>query len=191
MATFFIIKRLVLSRVLATLVMLLMPAEIWRMRKFRERWENTAGWSDDFGRAEDLREWPTRFRQSSDLQRSMGWMRSTPLILWPTPREFTAGARWRYHRLSTKQTRSASTIWQQKNNKCINIGLKFPDFPVCSKFPDSSMTGKYHPILPGFPVRVRTLVIDWKFQENLCCVIHLESVQPLLYLWEVVSLCMV
>ena len=113
MATFFIIKRLVLSRVLATLVMLLMPAEIWRMRKFRERWENTAGWSDDLGRAEDLSERPTRLRQSSDLQRSMGWMRSTPLILWPTPREFTAGARWRYHRLSTQQTSSASTIWQQ------------------------------------------------------------------------------
>ena len=30
-------------------------------------------------------------------------------------------------------------------------------FPVCSKFPDFSLTGKCLPIFPGFPVRVGTL----------------------------------
>ena len=30
-------------------------------------------------------------------------------------------------------------------------------FPVCSKFPDFSLTGKCCPIFPGFPVRVGTL----------------------------------
>ena len=32
-------------------------------------------------------------------------------------------------------------------------------FPVCSKFPDFSLTGKCLPIFSGFPVRVGTLII--------------------------------
>ena len=37
-----------------------------------------------------------------------------------------------------------------------------PTFPVCSKFPDFSLTGKCLPIFPGFPgfpVRVGTLLV--------------------------------
>ena len=36
-----------------------------------------------------------------------------------------------------------------------------PTFPVCSKFPDFSLTGKCLPIFPGFPVRVGTLHYPW------------------------------
>ena len=40
-------------------------------------------------------------------------------------------------------------------------------FPVSSKFPDFSLTGKYLPIFPGFPVRVGTLIL-WTTSSFAC-----------------------
>ena len=36
------------------------------------------------------------------------------------------------------------------------FGVIFPQFPVSSKFPDISLTGKCLPIFPGFPVGTLT-----------------------------------
>ena len=50
-------------------------------------------------------------------------------------------------------------------------------FPVCSKFPDFSLTGKCLPIFPGFPVQVGTLSM-WKISKlRLEKVFHFMSLK--------------
>ena len=54
-------------------------------------------------------------------------------------------------------------------------------FPVCSKFPDFSLTGKCLAIFPGFPVRVGTLLVDTHTSHsNWDNILHLTMEAPLI-----------